>query len=168
MNRLFLAATVLVSLAAFAPADDPKPADDKKSSSSSSSTPTTDKSDAIVMSSHVGNLTGQVSKVEKGSITLKVPEVVVTGITRRRTGTHGGSTAVPKYGTKTVELTYPISDKVVVKTVSGKDVDMSAVTTGETVEIHLDKVKEGKVGEPLQSHVEVKRIDVPNATTPKK
>lgn len=166
MSRHFLTALATCSLAAFTVADDPKP-DDKKASPSSSAS--TDKSDAIVMSSHIGNLTGQVSKVDKGSITLKVPEVVVSGITRRHAGSgRGGSVAVPRYSTKTVELTYPLSDKVTVKTVSGRELDMSAVSVGETVEIHLDKVKEGKVGEKLQSHVEVKRIDVPNPVSTKK
>ena len=158
MSRLLV--LVLACTASLVFADEPKTNTSDKASASSS------KSDEITMSSHVGNLVGQVVKSGSDSITIKVPEVVVSGITRKRSGGH--SVSVPKYGTKTVELTYPVSSKVVVKTVSGKEVDLSSVKEGENVEIHLDKVKQGKLGEKLESHVEVKRIDVPNATAAKK
>ena len=158
MSRLILLA--LISTVSFVGADEPKSNTTDKASISSS------KSDEITMTSHVGNLVGQVVKSSSDSITIKIPEVVVTGIARKRSGGH--TVSVPKYGTKTVELTYSISSKVVVKTVSGKEVDLSSVKEGEKIEIHLDKVKQGKLGEKLESHVEVKRIDVPNPTAAKK
>lgn len=163
MSRLLV--LTLACSASFAFADEPKTTTDKASTSSS-------KSDEITMSSHIGNLVGQVVKSGSDSITIKVSEVVVTGITRKHvgggSGSRGHSVSVPKYGTKMVELTYPVSGKVVVKTVSGKEADLSSVWEGENVVIHLDKVKQGKLGEKLESHVEVKRIDVPNATAAKK
>lgn len=162
--------TSVVAAIAYAAAHDVHAADPKPPAPPAT---TADKSDEIVMSSHIGNLTGKVVKTSPSSITLSVPETMVTGITRRHVGgygphAHGHTVAVPRYGTKLVELTYPVSDKVVVKTVSGKDATLSAVTAGEVVEIHLDKVKEGKIGEKLETHVEVKRIDVPNAAVAKK
>lgn len=162
MSPLPLVAAAVLSTAALAPADDPKPADPPKSSG---------KSDEIVITSHVGNVVGEVVKVGSESITVKVPEVVQTGTTRQHVGgggRAGHTVTVPKLGTKLVEVTYPLADKVVVKTVGGKDADLSAVKEGEAVELHLDKVREGKVGEKLESHLEVKRIDVPNPPASKK
>jgi hypothetical protein len=148
-------------------ADEPKTAATKKTDTIGST-----KSDDIVLASHIGNLTGVVEKFDKSSITIKVAETVVTGITRRHVGGHsarsrGHTVAVPKYGIKQVSLTYPVGDKVTVKTASGKDVTLAEVVVGETVEIHLDKIKEGILGEKLETHVEVKRIDVPNAAAKK-
>jgi hypothetical protein len=143
MNRLL----VLAAAGLFAPAIC---ADDKKAD------PNT-----YTATSHVGNVTGEVVKVDDKSITLKVPEVQQTGVSRSRRG------VVPKLGVKHVEVTYPLADKVVVKTVSGKAVDLSAVKAGEAVTVHVDKVKEGKLGEKLEARLEVKKIDVPNPTTKK-
>jgi hypothetical protein len=143
MNRLL----VLVAAGLFAPAVF---ADDKKAD------PNT-----YTATSHVGEVNGEVVKVDDKSITLKVPEVEQTGVSRSRRG------VVPKLGVKHTEVTYQLADKVVVKTVGGKAADLSAVKVGEAVRVHVDKVKEGKLGEKLESRLEVKRIDVPNPTNKK-
>ena len=100
------------------------------------------------------------------SITLKVPEVVQSGVTRRHVGNH--TIATPKLGVKPVEVTYSLAEKLVVKRIGGKESDLSAVKAGETVQIHVNKVKEGKLGEKAEVRFEVWRIDVPNATSNKK
>lgn len=157
MNPLAVAA--VLSTLSLTP-DDPRPVDPVKVSG---------KADEIVTASHVGNVVGQVVKVDKSSITVKVSKVVQTGATRRHVGgTPGHMTLVPQYGIKTDEVTYPLAGKVVVQTAGGKEVGRDAVKEGETVEIHVDQVRMGKVGEKLEAHLEVKRIDVPNPPASKK
>ena len=112
-----------------------------------------------VRSTPVGDVTGEVVKVEKGTITLKVPEVVQTGVSRSR------GRVTPRLGMKTAEVSYPLADKVVVKTVSGKEADLDAVKEGGMVALHVSQVKESRPGEKATTRLEVKRIDVPNPTT---
>ncbi len=133
----------------------------------------TAKADAAPNVSHtyVGEVTGTVVKVGDGSITLKVPEVVQTGTTHKRMpsphvpGTSGGhrnsSIAVPKLGTKLVEMTFDLSAAVTVKTISGKAMTLADVTANGPVRVHVERVREVKPGEKTEPHLVVKSIDVP-------
>ena len=144
-TRLPAAAAALLVIAA-AHGDDAKPAAG---------------SDRITLTSHAGDVAGEVVKVDKGTITLKVPEVAQTGVSYRRVSGH--AVAVPRLAVKHVEVSYPLADTVTVRTVGGKDAGLDDVKKGQAVVVHVNKVREGKVGEKLESHAEVKKIDIPNA-----
>jgi hypothetical protein len=133
----------------------------------------TAKADAVPNVSHtyLGEVTGSVVKVGDGSITLKVTEVVQTGTTHKKMasphvpGMSGGhrssSIAVPKLGTKMVEMTFDLSDAVTVKTVTGKAMTLADVTANGAVRVHVERVREVKPGEKTEPRLVVKSIDVP-------
>ena len=64
-----------------------------------------------------------------------------------------------------VEVTYAIADDVKVKTLAGKDAAFADIKTGEAIQVHIDEVQFGKVGEKLQKRIEIRKIEVPNPTT---
>jgi hypothetical protein len=119
--------------------------------------------DPIVSKADLGDVTGTVVKAGPGSITLKVPTVTQTGVTRKHVGgRHGPTVAVPKYGTKQVETSYTLAPDVVVKTAAGKSATLGEVATGKPVRLHVYRVTERTPGEQPVSHVEVRRIDIPD------
>lgn len=119
--------------------------------------------DPAVSKADLGDVTGTVVKADPGSITLKVPTVTQTGVTRKHIGgRHGPTVAVPKYGTKQVETSYTLAPDVVVKTAAGKSVTLAEVATGKPVRLHVYRVTERTPGEKPVSHVEVRRIDIPD------
>lgn len=136
----------------------------------------TAKADAVpnVAHTYLGEVTGSVVKVGDGSITLKVAEVVQTGTTHKRMasphipGMSGGhrssSIAVPKLGTKMVEMTFDLSDAVTVKTIAGKTMTLADVTVNGAVRVHVERVREVKPGEKTEPRLVVKTIDVPVPT----
>ena len=73
--------------------------------------------------------------------------------------------------TKLVDQHYTLSDNVVVKSINGKEGSLSDVKSGHTIRIHIVKVLQGKPGEKMEHHYEVKSIDVESvgaAATPAK
>lgn len=119
--------------------------------------------DPAVSKADLGDVTGTVVKAGPGSITLKVPTVTQTGVTRKHVGgRHGPTVAVPKYGTKQVETSYTLAPDVVVKTAAGKSATLAEVATGKPVRLHVYRVTERAPGEKPVSHVEVRRIDIPD------
>jgi hypothetical protein len=118
-----------------------------------------------VSMTYLGSVTGTVVKVESGSITVKVPTPVRSGVTRRRMGNR--TVSVPRYTTKQVENTQPLSADVVVKTVGGKSATLEDVRPGVAVRLHVYSVKERTVGEKPVARSEVRRIDIPNSAASK-
>jgi hypothetical protein len=118
-----------------------------------------------VSKTYLGAVTGTVVKVGSGSITVKVPTTVQSGVTRRRSGNR--TITVPKYTTKQVENTYPLSAEVVVKTAGGKSAKMEDVKPGGAVRLHGYNVKERTPGEKPVTHFEVRRIDIPDSAASK-
>ena len=114
---------------------------------------------------HIGDVTGVISKMDATSITIKVPTVTQSGTTSQNLG--GGRYAnVPKYTTKQVVTVYALSPDVTVKTVSGKKAEIVDVKTGETVRLNIYQVTERRPGEKAETTVVVLKIDVPDAVAP--
>ena len=127
---------------------------------------------ANVSHTYLGEVTGTVVKVGDGSITLSVPEVVQTGTTHKKVpsphvpgmksgGHRTTSITVPKTTTKLVEVTYDLGDAVSVKTVTGKPMTLADVVAGGVARVHVERLREQKVGEKSEPHVVVKSIDIP-------
>ena len=126
---------------------------------------------ANVSHTYLGEVTGTVVKVGDGSITLSVPEVVQTGTTHKKmpsphlpgmkSGHRSTSITVPKTTTKLVEVTYDLGDAVSVKTVTGKPMTLADVAVGGAARVHVERLREPKVGEKAEPHVVVKSIDIP-------
>lgn len=114
---------------------------------------------------YAGAVTGTVSKVDSGSITVKVPTTVQSGVTRRHVG--GRTISIPRYTTKQVENTLSLSPDVTVKTVSGKTAAMEDVRPGVSVRLHAYTMTERSPGEKSKSHVEVLKIEVPSSAPAK-
>ncbi len=110
----------------------------------------------------LGNTAGAVVKVGTDQITINVPTPVASP------GGRGGRRGAAKPMTKLVETSYAMSAKVIVKTVGGKVMELTDVHEGETVRLHIAKIKESKVGEKSESHMEVTQIDIPNPPVVKK
>ncbi len=118
-----------------------------------------------VSHTYLGELTGTVVKVGDGSITLSVAEVVPSTTAQKtpRPSTKSRTRAVtaPKVTTKLVEVTYDLGDAVSVKTVTGKPMTMADVAVGGVARVHVERLRELKVGEKTEPHVVVKSIDIP-------
>lgn len=120
-----------------------------------------------VAHTYLGEVTGTVVKVGDGSITLSVPELVPAATAQRkptaRPSTKSRSRAVtaPKVTTKLVEVTYDLGDAVSVKTVTGKPMTLADVSVGGAARVHVERLRELKVGEKTEPHVVVKSIDIP-------
>lgn len=149
----------------------------------SSNPPAKTDGDVIVSKVAAGDLSGMVTKVSASQITLKVPQQVQSGFTTRsvrvpnpaRPGqTHTVRQQVPQYKTVQQEYTFDIGATATVKTAAGKVTDLTSVQAGQPAMIHLTRVKEAKVNEKPESHLEVTRIVVPTvpavatSSTPKK
>lgn len=80
-------------------------------------------------------MVGSVVKVADGAVTLKVPTVVQTGVTRQRVGKH--TITVPKYTTEQVEAKFALAKDVQVKSPGGKAADLSDVRAGDPVRLHV-------------------------------
>lgn len=109
--------------------------------------------------SKLGVVTGTVTQIDPASITVKVPQMVQSGSTRRRIGRR--SIRVPRYTTKQVESTFSVASDVTVKMIGGKHASLSDVLVGLPVRLHVYKVTEHHLGEKAESHAEVRRIDIP-------
>lgn len=117
--------------------------------------------DPAVSRADLGDVTGTVVKAGPGSISLKVPTVAQTGVSRRHVGgRHGPTVAVPKYATKQVETTYALAPDVVVKTLAGKSATLEEVRPGTQARLHVYRVTERTPGERPENHLEVRRIDI--------
>ena len=125
--------------------------------------------DPSVSHTYLGEVTGTVVKVGDGSITLKVPELVPSATSQRapsrpsRNHRHA-PLAMPKATTKLVEVTYDLGDAVSVKTVTGKPMTLTDVTVGSAARVHVERLREQKLGEKTEPHVVVKTIDIPTPT----
>lgn len=99
--------------------------------------------DPAVPRADLGDVTGTVVKAGPGSITLKVPTVAQTGVSRKHVGgRHGPTVTVPRYETKQVETTYALAPDVVVKTLAGKSATLEEVRPGEPSRLHVYRVTE--------------------------
>ena len=129
----------------------------------------TAKADAVpnVAHTYLGEVTGSVVKVGDGSITLKVPELVPSATAQRRPSARPGARhrtaaiSTPKATTKMVEVTYDLGDAVSVKTVTGKVMTLADVSVNSPARVHVERLREQKVGEKSEPHVVVKSIDIP-------
>lgn len=115
---------------------------------------------------YLGEVTGTVVKIGDGSITLSVPEVIPSTASQKsmpRPSTKSRTRAVtaPKVTTKLVEVTYDLGDAVSVKTVTGKPMTLADVSVNSAARVHVERVREQKVGEKTEPHVVVKSIDIP-------
>ena len=120
-----------------------------------------------VSHTYLGEVTGTVVKVGDGSITLKVPELVPSATAQRRPSARPGARhrtaaiSTPKATTKMVEVTYDLGDAVSVKTVTGKVMTLADVSVNSPARVHVERLREQKVGEKSEPHVVVKSIDIP-------
>ena len=177
MTRPRLIALLTAALVAVSgvQAQDPPKVDPPKADPPKSETPTTPGGDLIVHKFSAGDVTGTVSKVTGSQITLTIPQQVPNGFTTTNVKVanpvrpghpvtyHTVKQQVPKYKTVQTDHTFDIGSTATVKTVGGKATDISAVTPGIPVLIHLTQVKEGKAGQKAESHIEVTRIVVGTA-----
>ena len=126
--------------------------------------------DLVVKKSHYADVTGPVVKISATQITLKVAETVPNGYTVKHVHVPGqkNTTAVQIPKTKVVhnDLTINVGAAVTVKTIAGKAAAFADIKAGETVRVHVTKVREAKPGEKYEAHIEVTQIDVPNTPPP--
>jgi len=124
------------------------------------SNPTAGAVDPSVIKTFVADVTGQVVQVESARITIRVPQTVQTGVTRRRIGSgpHARTVTVPKYGVKYTESTHPLASDVAVKTIAGKSAALSDVRPGSPVQLRVTRVTERVAGEKSQTRIEVSRV----------
>jgi len=126
---------------------------------------------------YIGEVTGNATSTTNGTIHLKVPVASVKAVNNRNTGnrnnnnnnnayhrnSHYHSNAAirtPQVTTKLVDQNYPLSENVIVKSVSGTTGGLNDVKAGQTIRIHIVKVSSAKPGQPWEVRYEVKSIDV--------
>ncbi|VTS07056.1 hypothetical protein [Tuwongella immobilis] len=112
----------------------------------------------------LGDVAGTVVKSETESITLKIPTMVQSGTTNRRSG--GRNIRVPKYTVKQIEKDFPVAKDVIVRTLKGKSASRTDVHVGDTVRLHVFQITEKEPGHSAEQHLEVRRIDIPTPPKP--
>jgi hypothetical protein len=127
-----------------------------------------DPNTVVTQYQYLGEVTGQASKIDKNTIHLKVPAQVQATNRSRNNGNYNrnshyhSNSAIrrPSTTTKLVDQHYTLSDNVKVMSINGKEGSLSDVVSGHTIRIHIVKVLQGKPGEKMEHHYEVKSIDV--------